>query len=246
MVLFVGNSPVEFFINLTVPGVNTTITDHLVMLFRNVPDEPLYELHNRDGFFHILAIFMPVVVESDKVAIILVNPGRGDDRAPEITSNVLYNSFWITFVWLGIYIEAFFMLPVASGFDFFKGRTDFSFHFIEKRSTKSITKVCIVKMADIPPETVIAVSTFRDETVDMGIPFQIPAKGVENHDKAGSEVHGLVLLKKHAGNNAVYSMKKAVKEGTVIEEKLPESRINGKNAMAVDNMNQFKGHRGDA
>ncbi len=80
----------------------------------------------------------------------------------------------------------------------------------------------------------------------MGVPFQIPAKGVEDHDKAGSEVHGFVLFKKHAGNNAVYSMKKAVKERTVIEEKIPELLINGEDAMAVGNIDQFKGHRGSA
>lgn len=82
--------------------------------------------------------------------------------------------------------------------------------------------------------------------MDVGVPFQIPAKGVEDHDKAGSEVHGFVLFKKHAGNNAVYSMKKAVKERTVIEEKIPELLINGEDAMAVGNIDQFKGHRGSA
>ena len=130
VVLFAGNSPVEFFTNLTMTGINAAITDHFIMLFRNVADESLDGLHNRDVFFHILVIFVPVVVESDKTAIVLVNPGCGGDRASGIASNVFYNRFGITFVWLGIYIEAIFMLPAASGFDFFKGRTDFCFHFV--------------------------------------------------------------------------------------------------------------------
>lgn len=113
VVLFAGNSPVEFFINLTMTGINAAITDNFIMLFRNVADESLDELHNRDGFFHILIIFVPVVVESDKIAIILVNPGSGDNRAAEIAADVLYNCFRITFVWFGIHIEAIFMLPAA-------------------------------------------------------------------------------------------------------------------------------------
>lgn len=236
----------EFFVNLPVAGINTAITDRLIMLFRDMLNEAFDEFHNRDGFFDILFIFVAVVVKSDKIAIILVNPGSGDNRAAEITADVLYNCFRITFVWFGIHIEAIFMLPVALGFNLFKGRSDFSFHFIEKRSPKGIAKEGIVKVIDITPEAIIAVSAFRDETVDMRIPFQIPAKGVENHDKAGSEVHGLILFEKHAGNNAVYSMKKAVKERAVIQEKLPEVVINGKNTMPVGDIDQFKRHGGSA
>ena len=80
----------------------------------------------------------------------------------------------------------------------------------------------------------------------MGIPFQIPAKGMEYHDETGSEIHGFILFEKHAGNNTVYSMEKAVKERTVIEEKIPELLINGKNTMTVSDIDEFKGHRGSA
>ena len=80
----------------------------------------------------------------------------------------------------------------------------------------------------------------------MGIPFKDPVKGVEDHDKTGSELHGFILFKKHTGNNAVYGMKKAVEEGAVIEEKAPELGINGKNTMPVGNTDQFKGHRDSA
>lgn len=45
---------------------------------------------------------------------------------------------------------------------------------------------------------------------------------MEDHDKAGSEIHGFVLFEKHAGNDTVNGMEKAVKEGPVKKEKLPE------------------------
>ena len=76
----------------------------------------------------------------------------------------------------------------------------------------------------------------------MGISFQVSAKGVEYHDETGSKVHGLILFKKHTGDNGVYGMEETVKERTVIQEKLPELFINGKNTMAVGSTDQFKGH----
>lgn len=63
----------QLFICLPVPGIKTAISDHLVMFFRDMLDEALYEFHNRNGFFHVFVIFMTVVVESDKISIIFIN-----------------------------------------------------------------------------------------------------------------------------------------------------------------------------
>ena len=80
--------------------------------------------------------------------------------------------------------------------------------------------------------------------MDMWIPLQIPSKGMEHHDKSGSEIQGLVLLVKHLGNNTVHGMKEAVEQCPVIKEKLAEIPVNGKNTVAVGDVDQFKGHRG--
>ena len=64
--------------------------------------------------------------------------------------------------------------------------------------------------------------------MDMWIPLQIPSKGMEHHDKSGSEIQGLVLLAKHLGNNTVHGMKGAVKQCPVIKGKLAEILVNGK------------------
>ena len=101
-------------------------------------------------------------------------------------------------------------------------------------------------MVGIPPGTVITVTALRNEAVDVGIPFQVSAQGVKNHDKTGSGIQGFVLSEKHAGNNAVNSMKMATKEGAAIQEKISELPINGKDAVAVGNIHKLKGHRGCA
>ena len=69
---------------------------------------------------------------------------------------------------------------------------------------------------------------------------------MENHDKTGSKIHGLVLLVKHSGNNTVHGMKETVKQCLVIKEKLSQVFVNGKNTMAVGDINQLKGHGGSA
>ena len=52
-------------------------------------------------------------------------------------------------------------------------------------------------MLYMTPETVITVTTFGKETVDVGIPFENPAKSMEDHDIAGSKIFGMVQIKKH-------------------------------------------------
>lgn len=64
----------QLFVNVTVPGIKTAVAYHLVMLFRDMLDEALNEFHNRNGFFYVFVIFMAVVVESDKISIIFIDP----------------------------------------------------------------------------------------------------------------------------------------------------------------------------
>lgn len=171
MVFFTGNRTVELFVNLPMAGIDTAITDHLIMLFRNMPDGPFYEIHNRNGFFHIPVIFVLVVMESDKAAVIFVNPGCGDDGATGIAANIFDGCLGTAFVWLCIYVETFFVLSVTAGFDFFKGRSDRVFHFVKQGGAEGIAQECVVEVIDVTPKTIIAVTAFRNETVDMGIPF---------------------------------------------------------------------------
>lgn len=119
----------EFFINLPVSGIDAAITNHFVMLFRDMLDKTLYKFHNWDSFFNILVIFMAVVMKSNKITIIVVNPGSGDYRSSEIATDILHNSFWVTFIGFGIDVKAVFVFPVATRFYLFKGCSNFGFHF---------------------------------------------------------------------------------------------------------------------
>ncbi len=141
-----------------------------------MPDEAFYEFHNGDSFLHICIIFVAVVMEGDKVTIIFVDPGSGNYRASQVTPDIFCNGFGVTFVRLGIYVEAVLMLAVAAGFCFFERGADFRFHFIKECGTESIAQESIVKMLDMAPEAIITNPAFRNETVDMRIPFEVSAE----------------------------------------------------------------------
>ena len=78
----------------------------------------------------------------------------------------------------GINVEIMFMVAVTFGFDLFKTRTDDRFHFVQECGAEGVTKESIVKVSDMTPETIITKATFRKKTVDMGIPFEVSAKGM--------------------------------------------------------------------
>ena len=40
----------------------------------------------------------------------------------------------------------------------------------------------------MPPETIIAIAAFRDETMNVGIPLEVPAKSMQDHDKTRGKV----------------------------------------------------------
>ncbi len=194
---FFGYGAVQFGIYLAVPGIKATVPDHFKMLFRDMPDQPLDELHSRNCFFHILIVFMPVIVEGNHISIIFINTGSSNNRAAKVTSDVFHNGIRVTFIGFGINIKTMFVVSIAFRFYFFKRRSDFGFQLVKKRGTEGIAKVGIMKVFDISPEAVITISAFRNQTMDMGIPFQIPAKSMQYHDKTRSKVFGFIHLKKH-------------------------------------------------
>lgn len=136
-------------------------------------------------------------MESNGLSIIPIDSGCGYDGSAEIASNIFSNYFRVAEVGFGIDIEAMFVLAVAFCFYFFKRRPDPVFQFIEKSSAESIAEIVIVKVFYMAPEAVITVTAFRKETVDVRIPFEIPAKSMEDHDIAGSVIFGMVQIKKH-------------------------------------------------
>ena len=187
-----------------------------------------------------------MIVESDRITVIVIDPGSSDDRPAKITTNILSDYFGVTENRFSIDIETMFMFAVTSCFYFFKRRPDPDFQFIEESGAESTAEIVIVKVPDMTPGAVITVTAFGEEAVDMGIPFEIPAKSVEDHDISGSEIFGLIELEKHTGDDTGNRMEETVQERAVLEEKGTEIFINGKDAMAMADIDELKKHRGGA
>lgn len=187
---------------------------------------------------------MTVIVESNGISIIAVDPGCGNYRSSKITANIFGDCFRITEIGFGVDIEAVFMLAVAFCLHLFERRSDLVFKFIEKSSLESMTEIVVVKMFYMTPETIITVTAFGKKAVDVRVPFKIPAECMEDHDIAGSVIFGMVQVEKHAGYHTGNGVKEAAQEGTVLKEKVTEIFIDGKNAMTVLDINQFKRHTG--
>ena len=167
------------------------------MFFRDVSDETFYEIHNRQSFLQILFIFVAVIVESNGISVIPVNPGSSNYWPAKIAADVFSHYFRIAEIRFGIDIEALFMLGVTFRFYFFERRSDSVFQFIEKSSTESITEIVVVKVFYMTPESIITVAAFGKEAVNVGIPFEIAAKSMKDHDIAGSKIFGMVQIEKH-------------------------------------------------
>lgn len=227
-------------------GIQAAIADHFKMLFGDVPDETFYEIQNRQSFFHILFIFVTVIVESNGIAVIPVNPGSGNYCSAKIAADVFSHNSGIGESWFCIDIEALFMLGVTVRFYCFERRSDPVFQFIEKSSTESVTEIVVVKVFDMTPESIITVAAFGKDAVYVWVPFEVAAKSMKGHDIAWGKIFGMVQVEKHPCNYTGDGMEEAVQERTVLKEENTEVFINGKNAMALWDMEEFKRHTSGA
>jgi hypothetical protein len=88
---FLRDGTAELFVRGAVPGINAIIPDHFKIRFRDMANQSFYELQRRNRFVNKLVIFMPVVVEGDRIAIVFINAGSCDGRASKVSANVQRN-----------------------------------------------------------------------------------------------------------------------------------------------------------
>lgn len=161
---------------------------------------------------------MLIVVEGHIFTIIGINAGGCNNRASEITADVFYHGVSVAEIRFGIDIETVFVLFVNGSFSFFERRTDMLFQFIQKSSLESFAKIGVVKVLNDSPEAIIGEAALSKKTMDMWIPFQRSAEGMQDTDETGDKVSAFVQFMEHSENDTANSLKKAVKQGTVIEK----------------------------
>lgn len=76
----------------------------------------------------------------------------------------------------------------------------------------------------------------------MRIPFEIPPKGMKDQNETGSEIFGFVIFMKQTEDNALNCLKKKTEKKSVFQKKVSEFRINGKDTVAVLDIDDLKRH----
>lgn len=209
-------------------------------------DEPVYEFHNRNTLNDIFIILMSVVVKGNKIAIVIVNAGSGDNRPAKIAPDIFGYNFRITAVRFRINIETFFMFTIAFRFDLFKRRTKFCLKKVEKGSTERIAEKPVIKVGFGTPEAGVTDAAFRNEAMDMGIPFKISAKGMEDAYKARGKKLGFIIFVEQTKDNTLNGFKETVKKRPVFKEEASEFSVNCENTVSVLDVDDLKGHRSSA
>ena len=226
------------------PGIDAVVTYLLEMFFRDMLDEPVNEIKGGDGLYNQFVILMAVIVKGDHVAIIFIDAGSSDDGPPKIATDVFGNNLRVALIGFGVDIETVFVVPVDRGFYLFEVRTEPGLKFIQESGLKSITQKTVVEMSLGAPTSTVADTALGEKAVDMRVPFEVTAEGMKDTDKPGSKAFGFIVSVEHTKDDTAYSGEETTKEGTVSKEEGSEFFCDGKDAVAVLDVQNFKGHGG--
>ena len=161
MLLF-GKGAMKIFISWSLSGIDTIISDHLEVFFWNVLNQPFNELESRHGFSDEFVVFMSMVMESDRVTIIVINTRGSNNRSAKISSDVFGDNIRPAFVRFSIDIEALLAMFVDIGFGLLERMSKSLMEFIEKCSTEGVAHESVVEMFDRAPMYMITGPAFRD------------------------------------------------------------------------------------
>ena len=177
--------------------IKPIITKHFEVFVRNMNNQSLDKISSLNSFSNQFIIFVPLVMKSYILPIIMIDTRHSNNRSSQIPSDVFNDILRIGKSRLGINIESIRTVFVAIGLNLFERRSNMHFKMIKKHHTKRITQERIIKMSDRTPNRTIPASTFGKKDMDMRIPLKVTPKGVENANKPGSKLFRLVHFVEH-------------------------------------------------
>ena len=104
-------------------SIDTVITDHFEMLFRDVNNKLFNKLNSMESLNNENIVLMSVVMESNIFTIIGIDVRRSNNRSAKITTDIFENISIACDIGFSIDIETMIKVFVEHGFDFFKGLT---------------------------------------------------------------------------------------------------------------------------
>ncbi len=130
---------------------------------------------------------MPCVMKSNEIAIIVINARTGNNWSTKVTADVFNCDIWCAQVWLCTNIKAVFMLVERRSEPFRK--------LLKENFPESNAKKVIVKVFNRSSWSEVTSAPFRNKDMYMRIPFEIPAKGMQNTDESRSKEFRLIHQK---------------------------------------------------
>jgi len=176
------------------PSIDAIVPKHFELFFRDVLNKAGDEIHRRDAFGNCFVVFMSGVVKSDIFTIVVINARRSNYRTTEISADVFNSNRRSAQIRPCTNIKTVGVIVIDIIFNSGKGRTKFQCEFFEKDFAESIPKECKIEMSNFTPRSKITGGTFRNESMDVGIPFQVTTKGIEDANESWNKVFGLIHL----------------------------------------------------
>lgn len=224
--------------------IDTIIADHPVMLFRYMAYEARDEFQHGDMLRDRTAALMGRVMEGDGRTVIGIDAGGGDGGPAQVAADVLHGMGTGAGRGLCTDIEAFRMGGVHGSLGLFEGGADGGFHLIEEDGTEGAAEEGVIEMGEPAPAGEVPCTPLGNEAVDVGVPLEVTAEGVEDEDEAGGELFLLIKVCKHAEDDGSHCMEEAVKKGAVFKEEVAELLRYGEDAVAVGAVEHLQGDGG--
>ena len=182
-------------------GIDPVVSQHLKVFFWDMYDQAFDEFHGRDAFFDGLIIFVSGIVKGYVGAVIFINARGSNDGTSEITTDIFDCDIRGAGIGFGIDIEAIRMVFIDLVFQSGERRSDAISQFFQEDLAESKTEESVVEVLDRSPRSDISCSAFGDESMDMRVPFKIPAESMEDTNESRSKEFCFVILKKHTKDN---------------------------------------------
>lgn len=178
--------------------IEPIVTKHFKMFFRDMYDQSLDKIKSRDTFRNGFIVFVPSVMEGYKIPIVIIDTGSGNHRAAQISADIFNSNVRGTEIGFGSDVKTIWIFFIKLIFEFLERVRKPQGKLFQKDFTKGEAKEIIIEMFYGLPGKIVAGGAFGNKGVDMRVPFEITAEGVENTDEAGSKVFSFIHFGKHA------------------------------------------------
>ena len=179
-------------------GIEAIVTNVAEMRIRNMDDQFLDEFNGR--FDHIISFFILVVMVKpmDNIGLLIVTDDAafsdagpagithivGDARI-DVIAMVFVFKFFIFFLGPGMDVKSFRVIFIQDRFSALERRGDFFFDEAQQFVLEGLSQFGEIEMGEeLEGIFIRGIDQFRNEGMDMRIPFEITAKGMEGGDHA--------------------------------------------------------------